>query len=242
MPSGNVAPLLSHHAGLITAGLLLARSLVTLSGLANHASESRSNEDPLPDTEDGEKDGDDARGESNVKSSSIRPWPRSGCPSSGRCRSRRSGDPGVNPRGHPLRHPAVGAPVASFVVVTVWPSQTLLDRIANEMETYRENPAAMGRALGGAAGGPSRSSVEDEALSRAGLNGDARRGDHGEHQRGACPERHPIDANLDSDDINHRHPNAECPTERPCPPTLAHPPLHLPNPHFFRLRWCGYVA
>jgi len=51
-----------------------------------------------------------------------------------------------------LRHPAVGAPVASFVVVTVWPSQTLLDRIANEMETYRENPAAMGRALGGAAG------------------------------------------------------------------------------------------
>ena len=43
--------------------------MVTLSGLANHASESRSNEDPLPDTEDGEKDGDDARGESNVKSS-----------------------------------------------------------------------------------------------------------------------------------------------------------------------------
>ena len=42
--------------------------MVTLSGLANHASESRSNEDPLPDTEDGEKDGDDARGESNVKS------------------------------------------------------------------------------------------------------------------------------------------------------------------------------
>lgn len=52
-----------------------------------------------------------------------------------------------------MRHPAVGAPVASFVVVTVWPRQTLpLDRIANEMETYRENPAAMGRALGGAAG------------------------------------------------------------------------------------------
>ena len=45
--------------------------MVTLSGLANHASESRSNEDPLPDTEDGEKDGDDARGESNVKSSSC---------------------------------------------------------------------------------------------------------------------------------------------------------------------------
>lgn len=51
-----------------------------------------------------------------------------------------------------MRHPGVGAPVASFVVVTVWPSQTLLDRIANEMETYRENPADIWRALGGAAG------------------------------------------------------------------------------------------
>ena len=50
-----------------------------------------------------------------------------------------------------MRHPAVGAPVASFVVVTVWPSQTLLDRIAN-FQTYRENPAAIWRALGGAAG------------------------------------------------------------------------------------------
>ena len=215
---------------------------MTLSGLANHASESRSNEDPLPDTEDGEKDGDDARGESNVKSSSCSSLATLGL----------SVEWEVSLA--TLRGPRGESPGSSFETSSGGGAGRVI-RCGNGLA--RTDPARSdrqrdgdlsGKSRGHRAGtrgrgrGPSRSSVEDEALSRAGLNGDARRGDHGEHQRGACPATHPIDANLDSDDINHRHPNAECPTERPCPPTLAHPPLHLPNPHFLRLRWCGYVA
>ena len=51
-----------------------------------------------------------------------------------------------------MRHPAVGAPGRVIRCGNGLARQTLLDRIANEMETYRENPAAIGRALGGAAG------------------------------------------------------------------------------------------
>lgn len=140
-----------------------------------------------------------------------------------------------------MRHPGVGAPVASFVVVTVWPRQTLLDRIANEMETYRENPAAIGRALGGAAGVLREVRSRMKLFLEPGSTVTLAAAITGNISEVRVPPT-PIDANLDSDDINHRHPNADCPSERPCPPTLAHPPLHLPNPHFLRLRWCGYVA
>ena len=238
----NVAPLLSHHAGLITAGLLLARVL----GHALGAGEPRVG-----------------------VAIERRPVARHRRWREGRRRRPRGVEREVVVDSSlatlglsvewevslaTLRGPRGESPGSSFEtssgggagrVIRCGNGLALTD--AARSDRQRDGDLS-GKSRGHGAGtrgrgrGPSRSSVEDEALSRAGLNGDARRGDHGEHQRGACPERHPIDANLDSDDINHRHPNADCPTERPCPPTLAHPPLHLPNPHFLRLRWCGYVA
>ena len=125
---------------------------MTLSGLANHASESRSNEDPLPDTEDGEKDGDDARGESNVKSSSCSSLATLGLSvewevSLATLRGPRGESPGSS-----FETSSGGGAGRVIRCGNGLARQTLLDRIANEMETYRENPAAMGRALGGAAG------------------------------------------------------------------------------------------
>ena len=124
--------------------------MVTLAGLVNHASESRSNEDPLPDTEDGEKDGDDARGESNVKSSSHSlatlglsvEWEVS----LATLRGPRGESPGSS------FETSSGGGAGRVIRCGNGLAETLLDRIANEMETYRENPAAIGRALGGAAG------------------------------------------------------------------------------------------
>ena len=123
--------------------------MVTLAGLVNHASESRSNEDPLPDTEDGEKDGDDARGESNVKSSDSSlatlglsvEWEVS----LATLRGPRGESPGSS------FETSSGGGAGRVIRCGNGLAETLLDRIANEMETYRENPAAIGRALGGAA-------------------------------------------------------------------------------------------
>ena len=123
--------------------------MVTLSGLANHASESRSNEDPLPDTEDGEKDGDDARGESNVKSSDSSlatlglsvEWEVS----LATLRGPRGESPGSS------FETSSGGGAGRVIRCGNGLAETLLDRIAN-FQTYRENPAAIWRALGGAAG------------------------------------------------------------------------------------------